>query len=131
MEGSPTGETDEGPDGRESPMDSGDSLATSHVSASKEEGEADRQEVESESPHEGKITKEPMEEEDTELVGSAMTDTTLGSGTPFSQEARWCEDPLDLGYLAEGDSGAEPAPAGCGLDTPMVGVDATSAAHEE
>ena len=38
--------TDEGPDGWESPTDSGDSLATSCVSTSKDEGEVDRWEVE-------------------------------------------------------------------------------------
>ena len=46
MEGSPT---DEGPDDRESPMDSGDSHATSHVGTNEKEQEVDRWEVESES----------------------------------------------------------------------------------
>ena len=89
------------------------------MSTSEEEGEADRWEVESESPCEGEITKEPMEEEDTESIGSAVTDTTLGSSAPSSQEARKCEDPSDLGHPAEHDGGAEPAPVECGLDTPM------------
>ena len=84
-----------------------------------------------ESSHEEEITKEPMEEEDTESVGSVTTDTTLGSITPPSQEARWLEDPLDLSHLAGGDGRAKPASAKCGLDTPMVGSDATSVAHEE
>ena len=91
----------------------------------------DRWEVESESPHKGEITDEPMEEEDTKSVGSAVTDTTLGSGVPSSQVARPREDPLDLGNWAEGNGGAELAPEECGLDTPMVGGDATSVVHEE
>ena len=107
MEGSPRDETDKGPDGWESPMDSGDSCVTSHVSTSKEEGEADRWEVESESPREEEITKEPMEEEFTKSVGSATTDTTLGSVASSSQEARQLEDPLDLCHPAGGDGGAE------------------------
>ena len=130
-EGSLTDETDEGPDGQESPTDSGDSHATSLVSTSEEEGEADRWEVESESSHEGEITEEPMEEVDTKSVGSAMIDTTLGSIAPSSQEVRWHEDLLDLGHLAGGGSRAEPASMKCGLDTPMVGGNATSVAHEE
>ena len=72
-----------------------------------------------------------MEEEDTELVGSAMMDTTLGSIAPSSQKTRRLEALLDLGHLAGGDSRAEPASAKCGFDTPMEGGDATSAAHEE
>ena len=72
-----------------------------------------------------------MEEEDTESVGSAVMDTTLGSVAPSSQEARWLEDPLDLSHPAGGNSGAEPASARYGLDTPTVGGDATSATHEE
>ena len=131
MEGSLTDETDKGPDGWDSPMDSGNSIATSHVSTSEEEGEADRWEVESESPCEGEITEEPMEEEDTESVGSAVTDTTLGSGVPSSQEAGWHEDPSDFGHPAKCNSRAEPAPVECGLDIPMVGGDVTSTAHEQ
>ena len=38
---------------------------------------------------------------------------------------------MDFGHPGEGDGGAEPAPAECGLDTPMVGGDATSVVHEE
>ena len=91
----------------------------------------DRWEVEGQSSHEEQITKEPMEEEDTESVGNAVTDTTLGSTVPSSQEAGWLEDPLDLGHLAGGDSGAELASTKCGLTTPTVGGDATSTAHEE
>ena len=72
-----------------------------------------------------------MEEEDTESVGSATTDSTLGSVMPSSQEAGQHEDPLDFGHLAEGDGGAEPASAKCGLDTPMVGGDTAPMAHEE
>ena len=131
MEGSPTDETDKGHDGRESPTDSGDSLATSCVSTSEEEEEADKWEVESESSHEGEITEEPMEEEDTESVASAMTDTTLDSVMSSSQEAGWHEDPLDRSHPAEGNGGAELASVKCGLDTLMVGGDATSTAHEE
>ena len=101
------------------------------MSTSEEEQETDRWEVESESSHEEEITKEPMEEEDTELVGSATTDTTLGSVVPSSKEAGWLEDPLDLSHLAGGNGGAEPASAKCGLDTPMVGGDAASMAHKE
>ena len=69
---------------------------------------------------------------DTELEGSAMTDTTLGIVTPSSQEAGQLEDPLYLGHPAGGDGGVELA---CmkyeGLDTPMVGGDATPVAHKE
>ena len=115
MEGSPTDETDKGPDGWESPTDSGDSLATSSVSTSKEEWEADRQEVESENSSKEEITKEPMEEEDTESVGCAMMDTTLGSISPSSQEAGWLEAPLDLSHPAGGNGGAEPASVKCEL----------------
>ena len=77
----------------DSPMDSGDSCATSCVGTNEEEWEMDRQEVDSESSHEDEITKEPMEEEDTELVGSATTDTTLGSVTSSSQEAGCLKTP--------------------------------------
>ena len=125
-------ETDDGPNGWESPTDSGDSCATSRVSTSKEEQGTDRWEVGSKSSCEVEITKEPMDEEETELVGSAMTDTTLGSVVPSSQEAGWLEDPLDLGHLAGGDGKAELASVKCGgLDTPMVGGDASSVAHKE
>ena len=72
-----------------------------------------------------------MEEEDTELVGTAVMDTTLGSVVPSSQESGWLEDPFDLSHLAGGDGRAELASTKCGLDTPIVGGDATSAAHEE
>ena len=88
----------------------------------------DRQEVGSESSHEEEITEEWK---DTELVESAAMDTTLGCVMPSSQEAGQLEDPLILGHLAWGDGEAEPASAKCGLDTPMMGGDATSAALEE
>ena len=130
-EGSPTDETDKGPDSQESPTDSGDSCATSHVSTSEQKREVDRWEVESENSHEEEITEEPMEEGDTKSVGSAGTDTTLGSIVPSSLEAGWLEDPLDLGHSAGGNGRAEPASTKCGLDTPTVGGDATSAAHEK
>ena len=129
MEGSLTDETDEGPDGHKSPMDSGNSLVTSHVSTSEEEQEVDRWKVESESSHEEEITEEPMEEEDTKSVGSATTDTTLGSIVPSSQEARQLEVPLDLSSPANG--GPEPASMKGELDIPMEGGDATFVVHEE
>ena len=72
-----------------------------------------------------------MEEEDINLVGSAMTDTTLGSVSPSSQEARWLEDSLNLGHPAGSDGRAEPASTKCGLDTSMVGGDVTSVVHKE
>ena len=60
------------------------------------------QELVSESSHEEEeITKEPMDEEapsDAESEGSAMTDNTLGSITPSSQEVMSLEGPLDLGH---------------------------------
>ena len=58
-EGSLTDETDEGPDGWESPTDSGDSRATSRVSTSEEEWEADRWVVGSESSHKEELLKSP------------------------------------------------------------------------
>ena len=126
-EGSLTDEMDEASDSQGSPTDSGDSRATSHVSISEEEQETDRWEV----VREKEIAKEPMEEEDTELVGSTMMDITLGSIVLSSQEAGWLEAPLDLCHPAGGDGRAEPASTKCGLDTPMEGGDATSAVHEE
>ena len=72
-----------------------------------------------------------MEEEDTDFVGSATMDTTLGSVVPSSQEAGQLEARLDLGHLAGGDGRAEPAFTMCALDTPIEGGDATSTAHEE
>ena len=107
-ESGPTDETDNGPDGQESPTDSGDSHATSSVSSSKEEWGTDRWGVGSESSCEEEITEEPMDEEgslDAESARSATTDTTLGSVTPSSQEARQLEDPLDLGHPAGGVGG--------------------------
>ena len=95
----------------------------------------DRREVGSENSHEEEITEEPMDEEassDAESEGSAMTDTTLGGIAPSSQESGWLEDPLDLGHLAGGDSGAELPSVQCGgLDTPMVDGNATPVAHKE
>ena len=60
-----------------------------------------------------------------------MTDTTLGSVTPSRQEAGWLQDALDLSHPAGGNGGAELASTKCGLNTPMVGRDATSVVHEE
>ena len=131
MEGSLTDETDEGSDGWESSTDSGDSCATSRVSTSEEEREGNIWEVESESSHEKEIAEEPMEEEDTESVGSAAMDTTLGSVAPSSQEARQLEDSWISATQLGGNSGTESASTKCGLDTPMVGGDAASVAHEE
>ena len=51
-----------------------------------------------------------MEEEDTESVGSAVMDTTLGSVAPSSQEARWLEDPLDLSHPAGATAGQNRPP---------------------
>ena len=85
MESGLTYETDDGPDGWESPTDSRDSHSTSSVSTSKEELGMDRWEVGSESSHEEEITKEPMEEKassDAESKGSAMTDTLWAVSHP-------------------------------------------------
>ena len=101
--------TDDGPFDCESPTDSGGSRATCSVSTSKEEwgtdsGHVADQELVSESSHEEKeTTKEPIDEEtpsDTESEGSAMTDNTLGSIAPSSQEVMLLESPLDLGHSA-------------------------------
>ena len=90
----------------------------------------------SKSSHEKEeTTEEPMDEEapsDTELEGSAITDNTLGSVMPSSQEVVLLEGPLDLGHLAAGDSRAEQASARCGgPNTPMVGGDVTHMVHKK
>ena len=79
---------------------------------------------------EEETTEEPMDEEASS--GSAMTDNTLGSIAPSSQEVMLLEGPLDLGHLAGHDSGAEQASMKCGgPDTPMVGGNDTHMVHKK
>ena len=106
-------------------------MSTSKEEQGTDSGHVADQELGSESSHkEEEAIKEPMDEEapsDAESEGSAMTDNTLGSITPSSQEVMLLEGPLDLGHLAGGDSRAEQAPTKCGgPDTPTMGGDTTT-----
>ena len=132
--------TDDGPISRESPTDSGGSCATSSVSTSEKRGTdsghvADQELVSESSCEEEETTEEPMDEEassDTESEGSAVTDNTLGSIAPSSQEIMLLEGSLDLGHSAGGDGRAEQAPMKWGgPNTPMVGGDTTHVVHKK
>ena len=96
---------------------------------------ADQKLVSESSRKEEETTEEPMDEEaplDAKSEGSAMTENTLGSDAPSSQEVMLLEGPLDLDHLAGGDSGAEQASTKCGEpNTPMVGGDAIHAVHKK
>ena len=111
-------------------------MSTSQVEQGTDSGHvADQKLVSESSCKEEETTEEPMDEEatsDTESEVSAMTDNTLGSIMPSSQEAVLFEGSLDLGYPAGGDSRAEQASMRCGgPNTPMEGGDTTHTAHKK
>ena len=61
-----------------------------------------------------------------------MTDNTLGSIAPSSQEVMPLVGPLDLGHSAGGDGRAEQASTKCGgPNTPTVGGDTTHVVHKK